>query len=121
MAWDHRYRQLQEGEVIQQGDEVLCDKEWEPAGCTVGGLAPSPLYTSHRRYRRLKDAEVTGHQAEYDGRPWTDILDTSRPAPLSVDVPILTVEVPARLGFTQHMMEESVVDRIARLEVEGHR
>lgn len=57
MAWDHRYRQLQEGEIVQHGDEVLCDKEWEPAGRTVGSPAPSPLYTSHRKYRRLKEGD----------------------------------------------------------------
>lgn len=51
--WDHRYRQLEEGEIIKAGDEVLVDKDWEPTAC-VGKLAPSPQLTSHRWYRRLK-------------------------------------------------------------------
>ena len=51
--WDHRYRRLDEGEVIQAGDEVLIDEDWEPAS-SVGARAPSPLFASHRWYRRLK-------------------------------------------------------------------
>lgn len=51
--WDHRYRMLDEGEVVQAGDEVLIDEDWEPAAC-VGARAPSPLFTSHRWYRRRK-------------------------------------------------------------------
>ena len=66
MAWDHRYRRLNEGETICQGDEVLCDKDWEPAGRTVGNKAPNPLYTSHRVYRRKKTAEW---DAYYRGLP----------------------------------------------------
>ena len=54
--WDHRYRKLEEGEVIQPGDKMLVDKEWEPASC-VGGRAPSPYFTSHTWFRRLKASE----------------------------------------------------------------
>jgi|GEM_PF-3437636 len=53
MAWDHNYRRLDEGETIMEGDEVQVDKPfgWRPTIC-VGKKAPSPLYTSHRIYRR---------------------------------------------------------------------
>ena len=57
MAWDHRYRPLQEGEIIRATDEVECDKPygWKPPHPnTVGTPAPCPYYTSHRKYRRLK-------------------------------------------------------------------
>lgn len=47
------YRQLKEGEVIRETDEVLDDKGWRKTIC-AGGLAPNPLFTSHRWYRRLK-------------------------------------------------------------------
>lgn len=57
MAWDKNYRRLDEGEVIQATDEVQIDKPfgWKVTNekC-VGTKAPSPLYTSHRIYRRLK-------------------------------------------------------------------
>ncbi len=53
--WEN-YRILEEGEIIQEGDEVLTDSDlgWQPAGRTVGTPAPSPYYTSHRMYRRRK-------------------------------------------------------------------
>ena len=54
MAWDHRYRPLKEGEIIKRGDEVLLDSgEWREA-IVAGVKAPSPNYTAHRYYRRLK-------------------------------------------------------------------
>jgi len=54
--WNNNYIQLKEGEIIQEGDEVLTDSKlgWRPAGNTVGDKAPCPLYTSHRMYRRKK-------------------------------------------------------------------
>ncbi len=57
LHWDKRYRRLAEGEIIQEGDECLTDTHlgWQPANC-IGQAAPSPLYTSHRVYRRLKSA-----------------------------------------------------------------
>lgn len=55
MTWDKRYRLLDEGEIIQEGDEVLIDshRRWQPAKHTIGRKAPNPLYTAHRLYRRL--------------------------------------------------------------------
>lgn len=57
MAWDHRYRMLEEGELIQDGDEVLTDSHlgWQKDSRNIGKQAPSPYYSSHRMYRRLKD------------------------------------------------------------------
>lgn len=51
--WEH-YRMLAEGEIIQQGDEVLTDSHlgWKPAAHTVGQKAPNPYFTAHRMYRR---------------------------------------------------------------------
>jgi hypothetical protein len=55
MVWDQRYRMLDEGEIILATDEVQTDDgTWRDAWRTVGMKAPSPLYTSHRVYRRLK-------------------------------------------------------------------
>lgn len=59
MAWDQKYRMLKEGEIILASDEVERDNPygWEqPHERTIGTPAPSPHYTSHRRYRRLKTA-----------------------------------------------------------------
>lgn len=69
MTWDHRYRRLDEGEVIQEGDEVLTESAlgWRPAGRTVGSKAPCPLYTSHRMYRRLKNCGPEGKLQEAKG------------------------------------------------------
>lgn len=60
MAWDHRYRQLEKREIIQDGDEVgniWKDKNgnliWKKA-TQIGSEAPDPSFTSHRWYRRLK-------------------------------------------------------------------
>ena len=57
MTWDHRYRMLEEGELIQDGDEVLTDSHlgWQRARYNIGKPASSPYYSSHRMYRRLKD------------------------------------------------------------------
>jgi hypothetical protein len=55
MTWNHNYRQLGEGEIIRESDEIQIDKPfgWRLTNerC-VGTKAPSPLYTSHRIYRR---------------------------------------------------------------------
>lgn len=57
--WDNQYRQLEENEIIQLGDEVdMCNDgwrdvpKWVPATNAVGNKAPDPLYPSHRRFRR---------------------------------------------------------------------
>lgn len=62
------YRILQEGEIIQEGDEVDISQHlneepvWVKTTC-AGQKAPNPLYPAHRVYRRptqraLDDAEV---------------------------------------------------------------
>lgn len=60
--WDPRYRMLEDGEIVQAGDEVdACrdgwrdEPKWEPAINSVGHPAPNPAYPSHRRFRRLID------------------------------------------------------------------
>lgn len=65
MAWDNDYRLLNEGEIIQAGDEVdICNNgwhdapKWEPVKNTIGQAAPNPSYPSHRRYRRKITAEI---------------------------------------------------------------
>lgn len=53
-----KYYYLQEGEIIQEGDEVemsncINDSEkWVPAGVSVGQKAPDPSFPAHRKYRR---------------------------------------------------------------------
>jgi len=54
-----KYYYLEEGEVVQEGDEVdMCndgwrDKpKWVKAINSVGQKAPTPLAPSHRRFRR---------------------------------------------------------------------
>lgn len=56
MAWDERYRRLDEGEIIRPSDEVQNDDgTWQLTNSRcVGTKAPCPHYTSHRVYRRLK-------------------------------------------------------------------
>ena len=46
--------QLKEGDIIQEGDECLCDEEWEPAKHEIGTPTPDPLKIAHRIYRRRK-------------------------------------------------------------------
>lgn len=49
------YRSLKKGEQILETDEVLCDgKGWRKTTC-AGSFAPDPRFTSHRKYRRLRD------------------------------------------------------------------
>lgn len=68
MAWDQAYRRLEEGEIILSTDEVYNDvtKTWHRSEHCVGKPAPNPNYTSHRTYRRLKEAYL-----EYDDIPDT--------------------------------------------------
>lgn len=53
-----KYYYLKEGDIIKEGDEVEMSEglnapvEWVKTKC-VGQKAPSPLYVSHRKYRRL--------------------------------------------------------------------
>lgn len=61
--WD-RYRRLDEGEIIMEGDEVdVCndgwrdEPKWVPATYGIGKPAPCPDYPSHRVYRRLKEID----------------------------------------------------------------
>jgi len=57
-----KYYYLQEGEIVQEGDEVEMSNTihdpalWVPADNTVGQAAPDPAYPSHRKYRRLVPA-----------------------------------------------------------------
>lgn len=48
------YYHLKKGDEIKVGDEVFNDtsKEWELSVNSIGGKAPDPCYTSHRRFRR---------------------------------------------------------------------
>jgi hypothetical protein len=62
--WDNNYRQLEEGEIIKEGDEVDCCGNswhdapvWMPTEC-LGQPAPDPLFPAHRIYRRFKIKEV---------------------------------------------------------------
>lgn len=55
-GWDHRYRPLETGEIIRSTDECRRDDGTWATGICVGTPAPDPAYTSHRVYRRLKDA-----------------------------------------------------------------
>lgn len=54
-GWGTKYRLLNEGEIILATDEVYNDSEWVTTVHCIGQPAPSPLYTSHRKYRRLKE------------------------------------------------------------------
>lgn len=54
----NRYRMLEQGEKIQEGDEVeICpdpwrdEPDWQPTEC-AGKVAPDPQYIAHRKYRR---------------------------------------------------------------------
>lgn len=64
MEWDHRYRMLEEGEIIQIGDEVLTDSHlgWQAAKHAIGQPAPNPYYTAHRMYRRALTAPSASAQ-----------------------------------------------------------
>jgi hypothetical protein len=53
IAWDQRYRPLVEGEIILATDEIQQDDGTWKAAVSVGMPAPSPAYSSHRKYRRL--------------------------------------------------------------------
>lgn len=63
MAWDHKYRLLDEGEIIRATDECLTETHlgWlRDDGRCAGKPAPSPLYTSHRVYRRKRNCPLCG-------------------------------------------------------------
>lgn len=56
--WDKKYRRLEHGEIIKEGDEVDGCRDpwrdapkWEKTTC-VGQKAPDPQFISHRIYRR---------------------------------------------------------------------
>ena len=52
--WDHNYRRLDEGEIVEYGDQCQNDDgSWSEA-IVIGDPAPDPSYTSHRVYRRLR-------------------------------------------------------------------
>ena len=62
--WNDKYRMLNEGETIQDGDEVdVCadgwrdPPDWQPSKHCIGEPAPNPNYPSHRVYRRLKEQQ----------------------------------------------------------------
>ncbi len=52
--WDDKYRLLEEGEIILATDEVDHERGWRRVEHRIGQPAPSPLYTSHSKFRRLK-------------------------------------------------------------------
>ena len=65
--WDNRYRLLEKGELIQEGDEVddapdgwRDEPNWHPTNC-AGQRAPDPKYPAHRRYRRLVTSKEPFH------------------------------------------------------------
>ena len=66
MAWDNRYRMLNEGEIIYEGDECLTDSHlgWQPAKHCIGSKAPSPYYSSHRIYRRAQSEDASRKRGE---------------------------------------------------------
>jgi hypothetical protein len=83
-GWDHRFRRLEEGELIEESDEhMLDDGSWELTNC-AGQKAPDPNYTSHRWYRRLKVVpEVEGTttcQSISGGRSASSTSIDARPA-----------------------------------------
>jgi SAM-dependent methyltransferase len=50
---EEEYYYLQEGDMIQEGDQIQLDNGmWNVAVNCVGEAAPNPLFTSHRQYRR---------------------------------------------------------------------
>jgi hypothetical protein len=60
-GWDYNYRRLDEGEIIQRGDEIQADDgSWDLAVRCIGTPAPDPAYTSHRVYRRAAITKATG-------------------------------------------------------------
>ena len=62
-----KYRHLENGEIIQEGDESDSAPDgyndsprWIPIHPgNVGGLAPDPQYPSHRQYRRAIERNVS--------------------------------------------------------------
>lgn len=67
MSWDNNYRLLKEGEIIRATDQVLHDNgSWLPPIHSVGQEAPSPLYTSHRKFRRKisSDSPTQGEEGK---------------------------------------------------------
>lgn len=63
--WENYY-QLKEGEIIQEGDECLCDEKWEPATYEIGTPAPNLLCIAHRIYRRRKTAIIQSEKSLVD-------------------------------------------------------
>lgn len=70
------YRILEEGEIIQEGDEVEVSEKWNdefrwvPAK-QIGKPAPNPHYPAHRVYRRrvttdTEDTDRTLREAGFD-------------------------------------------------------
>lgn len=58
MAWDHKFRRLEMGEIVQLGDEVQNDDgSWDLATRSIGAPAPDPSYTSHRVFRRISQGK----------------------------------------------------------------
>lgn len=106
MAWDHRYRMLAEGEIIRATDEVEIDKPYgwrAPRPENVGTRAPSPLYTSHRRYRRLKDA-----REPYDQGPAKPkSLLAVHPTPVILVSPYAG-DVPKNVDYARACMADSL-------------
>jgi hypothetical protein len=54
--WDQRYRPLEAGEAILPTDQIQRDDGmWAAVSPDRDRVAPDPAYTSHRKYRRLRD------------------------------------------------------------------
>lgn len=60
MTYEKRYRRLEKGEMVCDGDEVdMCrdawrdPPDWQPAKHSIGDVAPDPDYVAHRQFRRL--------------------------------------------------------------------
>ena len=52
-----KYRHLEKGEIVREGDEVLMPDEnavWEPVKGRINMPAPDPIYPAHCTYRRYE-------------------------------------------------------------------
>ena len=71
MNWNENYRQLEEGEILQEGDQVYGEMSgnWYPTRY-VGSTIPLPEYTAKYIYRRRKnppdysEEAIDAHYAE---------------------------------------------------------
>lgn len=61
---ENKWRRLEEGEIVLATDEIYDDAKdaWVPPTNSIGHKAPSPLYTSHRQFRRKIDTPCESYQ-----------------------------------------------------------